>query len=187
EGGAGRAPASVGRRRPRRAGLPAGTGDCTTPAEEVRRSRTAAAGSLCGPEAKRKHSARVQAPCDRGAATTRATLRRLGQEGSGRRVAQETRRAKAAVADSRTRNEQRPVSPRGPTRRGCAPITNEPIAPRRKGAHMATTVVSYTRGSTYIKEIRNGKTLYGLLGDMVVGGLAFDTIERFSLTGNPDF
>ena len=46
---------------------------------------------------------------------------------------------------------------------------------------MATTVVTYTRGTTYIKEIKDGKTLYGLLGDLVVGGLAFDSIERFNL------
>jgi len=48
---------------------------------------------------------------------------------------------------------------------------------------MATPVVTYTRGSTYIKNISDGKTCYALLGDIVVVGLAFDAIERFNLTG----
>jgi len=46
---------------------------------------------------------------------------------------------------------------------------------------MATTVVSYTRGSTYITNLHDGTVCYGLVGEMVVGGLTFDTIERFAL------
>jgi len=48
---------------------------------------------------------------------------------------------------------------------------------------MATTVVTYTRGSTYIKNVSHGKTCHGLVGWMVVGGLTFQTIERFSKEG----
>jgi hypothetical protein len=48
---------------------------------------------------------------------------------------------------------------------------------------MATTVVSYTRGTTYISNISGGKTCYGLVGEMAVGGLLFETIERFSKEG----
>ena len=50
---------------------------------------------------------------------------------------------------------------------------------------MATPVVTYTRGSTYISDISGGKTCYGLVGQLAAGGLLFDTLERFAL--DPEF
>lgn len=48
---------------------------------------------------------------------------------------------------------------------------------------MAIKVVSYTRGTTYVTNISGGKTAYGLVGTLWIGGLAFDTLERFALDG----
>lgn len=52
---------------------------------------------------------------------------------------------------------------------------------------MATTVVSYERGTTYVTNIADSDTCYALVGSLWVGGLAFDTLERFSLKKKPDF
>jgi hypothetical protein len=52
---------------------------------------------------------------------------------------------------------------------------------------MARPVVTYERGSTYISHVSAGKTCCGLVGTLTVGGLAFDTIERFDMTSVPDF
>ena len=46
---------------------------------------------------------------------------------------------------------------------------------------MATPVVTFRRGSTYISNISDRKTCYGLVGELAVGGLLFDTLERFVL------
>lgn len=46
---------------------------------------------------------------------------------------------------------------------------------------MATTVVTYTRGSTYLSELSNGTHYYGLIGTLTVGGLEFDSLENFDL------
>ncbi len=48
---------------------------------------------------------------------------------------------------------------------------------------MATPVVTYERGSHYIKNISGSKTCYGLVGELGVGGLLFQTLERFQLSG----
>src|SRR5262245_25359767 len=50
-----------------------------------------------------------------------------------------------------------------------------------KGTVMATTVVTYTRGSTYISENSDGTSYYGLIGTLTVGGLEFDSLENFDL------
>ena len=46
---------------------------------------------------------------------------------------------------------------------------------------MATTVITYTRGSTYISEYHDGTYYYGLIGTLTVGGLKFDSLENFNL------
>jgi len=48
---------------------------------------------------------------------------------------------------------------------------------------MVATVLAYTRGSTYIKNVSGGKACYGLVGELQVHGYLFETIERFSLDG----
>lgn len=48
---------------------------------------------------------------------------------------------------------------------------------------MATAVVIYERGTTYITNISDSKTCYAVTGSLTVGGLRFDTIERFAKTG----
>lgn len=46
-----------------------------------------------------------------------------------------------------------------------------------------STVVTYSRGAKYISDVSGGKTCYGLLGTLAVGGQSYDTVERFVLTG----
>lgn len=48
---------------------------------------------------------------------------------------------------------------------------------------MATPVITYSRGSSYIKNVSGDKTCYALVGELAVGGLLFETLERFTLTG----
>ena len=48
---------------------------------------------------------------------------------------------------------------------------------------MATAVVTYERGTTYITNISGGKTYYAATGSLWVGGLRFDTIERYDPIG----
>lgn len=47
---------------------------------------------------------------------------------------------------------------------------------------MARKLVTYERGTTYVSNIVSGSTpCYGLVGTLWIGGLAFDTLERFEL------
>lgn len=52
---------------------------------------------------------------------------------------------------------------------------------------MATSAVIYERGTTYVTNISGGKTCYGLVGEIWIGGLCFETLERFSLKDKVDF
>lgn len=43
---------------------------------------------------------------------------------------------------------------------------------------MAVTVLEYKRGDRYVKSTSGGKTAHGLVGELWVHGLCYDTIER---------
>jgi hypothetical protein len=48
---------------------------------------------------------------------------------------------------------------------------------------MATAVVTYERGTTYITNISDSETCHAVTGSLMVGGLMFDTIERYKPKG----
>src|SRR5438552_2452791 len=49
---------------------------------------------------------------------------------------------------------------------------------------MATPVVFYTRGTTYVSNVSKGQTYYALIGTLTAPGLEFDSLENFDLNIN---
>jgi hypothetical protein len=61
---------------------------------------------------------------------------------------------------------------------GDPPKVRRPSFPDAQEPAMAATVITYERGSATIENVADGKTCFGLVGTLSVGGFAFDTIER---------
>ena len=60
---------------------------------------------------------------------------------------------------------------------------------------MTASVIRYVRGNTFVKNIQGtggiAKTCHGLVGELWIGGLCFDAIERMdgyiNMTGGSDY